>query len=136
MRGEPIEWHQHAPMGCFLVFLRDGQVQFLSIVLIKFSQTVPIKFLLFPSITYQNPFVLIKFSNGSYQISLVPINNPSKSFCSRQVLKWFQSNSSCSHQQPIKILFVFIKFSNSSNQIPLVPVNNPSKSFCSHQVLK
>jgi len=48
------------------------------------SQTIPIKFLLFPSITHQNPFVPIKFSNSSNQIPLVPINNPSKSFCSHQ----------------------------------------------------
>jgi len=50
------------------------------------SQTVPVKFLLFPLITHQKPFVLIKFSNNSYQFFLVLINNPSKSFCFHQVL--------------------------------------------------
>jgi hypothetical protein len=42
----------------------------------------------------------------------------------------FPTNSSCSHQYPIKILL----FSSSSHQIPLVPINNPSISSCSHQV--
>ncbi len=70
------------------------------------SETVPVKFLLFPSITHQNPFVLKQF--------------PSK----------FLLFPSITHQN----LFVPIKFSNSSNQIPLVPINNPSKSFCSHQL--
>jgi len=49
---------------------------------------VPIEFssnsFLFPSITDQTPFVLIKFSDSSHQIHLVPINSPSKSFCSHQ----------------------------------------------------
>jgi len=49
------------------------------------SQTIPIKFLLFPSITHQNYFVPIKFPNNSHQIPLVPISNPSNSFCSHQL---------------------------------------------------
>jgi hypothetical protein len=40
----------------------------------------------------------IKFPHSSHQIPLVPINIPSKSFCSHQVPKKFQSNSSCSLQ--------------------------------------
>jgi hypothetical protein len=64
------------------------------------SQTIPIKFLLFPSITYQNPFVLIKFPNNSHQIPLVPINNPSKSFCSQKVLIKFLLFPLSSHQHP------------------------------------
>jgi hypothetical protein len=81
------------------------------------SQIVPIEFLLFPSISHQNPFVLIKFSIFFHQIPLVPIKIlfvPIK----------FQSNSFCSHQVPKK-----------SHQIPLVPINKPSISFCSHQVM-
>jgi hypothetical protein len=76
------------------------------------SEIAPIKFLLFPSTPHQNHFVLIKFSNNSHQIPLVPSNNPSKSFYAHQVL--------------VK----FLLFPSNSHQIPLVPVNNPSISFC------
>jgi hypothetical protein len=67
-RGEPIGWCKHAPNGCFLYFWRVGG--------------------LFP----------IKFPERSHQIPLVPINIPSKYFCSHQVPKQFSSGSSCSHQ--------------------------------------
>jgi len=146
MRGAPIGWHQHAhrdfsyilkgppnwvaqtcPQGMFLIFLKGWGLDFPSS-----SKTVSIKFLLFPSISHQNPFVLIKFLNNSHQIPLVPINNPSKSFCSPQVPKQFPSNSSCSHQQPIKILLFpessqkvlikFLLFPLSSHQYPFVPM--------------
>ncbi len=98
------------PQGMFLIFLKEWGLDFpLS------SQTIPIKFLLFSSITHQNPFVPIEFPKNSHQIPLVPINNPSKSFCSHRVPlvpinnpskfffshrvpKQFPSNSSCSHQ--------------------------------------
>jgi hypothetical protein len=53
---------------------------------------------LFPSISHQNPFILIKFQKNSNQIPLVLYNNPSKSFCSHQVPRKFPSNSSCSLQ--------------------------------------
>jgi hypothetical protein len=88
-RGEPIGWRKHAPKDYFLFFEGVGAW--------------------FP----------IKFPNSSHQIPLVPINIPSKSFCSHQVLKQFPSNSSCSHQQPISILLFVIKFPKSSHQIPL-----------------
>jgi hypothetical protein len=38
------------------------------------------------------------FPSSSHQIPLVPINIPSKSFCSHQVPKHFSSSSSCSRQ--------------------------------------
>jgi hypothetical protein len=44
------------PSPMFLVFSKRCGVKFPSS-----SQTVPIKFLLFPSITHQNPFVPINF---------------------------------------------------------------------------
>jgi hypothetical protein len=81
----------------------------------------PIKFFLFPSISHQISFVLIKFPENSHQIPLVPINNPSKSFCS--------------HQIPLISINILL-FSSRSHQIPLVPINNISISFCSHQVPK
>jgi len=86
-KGEPIGWCKHAPNGCFLSFCRGGGLishqvpkKFPSnsscshhypIKILLFSpssQTIIIKFLLFPSITHQNTFIPIKF--------------PSKSFCS------------------------------------------------------
>ncbi len=79
------------------------------------SQKVPIKFLLFPSITHQYAFGFIKFPNNSCQLPLVPINNLSKSF----VLMKFSSNPFCQHQVLIKILLF--------PQLPFVP----STSFCS-----
>jgi hypothetical protein len=93
LKGWAIGWCRHAPKGCFLLFwkgrgLISYQVpkQFPSItyqnpfVLIKF-QTIPIKFLLFSSITHQNLSVPIKFQ----KIPLIPISNLSKSFCFHQV---------------------------------------------------
>jgi len=87
---------QTCPQGMFLIFLKgcggliSHQVpkqfpsnsscshQYLVICFLfaSSSQKIPVKFLLFPSITHQNAFVLIKF----------------------------QSNSFCSHQVPIKFL--------------------------------
>jgi len=100
MWGEPIGWHQHALKGCFLFFEGVGG-------------WILIKFLLFPSITHQNLFVLIKFPINSYQIPLVPINYPSKSFCSYQV--------------PIKFLLFL-------NQVSIGPINFPLFSSSFHQV--
>ncbi len=80
-------------------------------VLIKF-QTIPIKFLLFSSITHQNLFVPIKFP----KIPLVPISNSSKSFCF--------------HQVPIK----FLLFPSSSYQNLFVPIIFPSTSHCPNQL--
>jgi hypothetical protein len=87
-RGEPIGWHTHAPKACLLCFWRGG-------CLLDFpssSQTVPIEFLLFPSISNQNSFVLIKFPNNSHQIPLVLINNPSNSFVPIKFPKSFHSH--------------------------------------------
>jgi hypothetical protein len=53
------------------------------------SHTVPIKFFLFPSVTHQNPFVIINF----------PLF-PSTSFCSHQVPKKFPLFPLSSHQNP------------------------------------
>jgi hypothetical protein len=39
------------------------------------SKKIPIKFLFFPTITHQNPFVPIRFPSGSHQILLIPFNN-------------------------------------------------------------
>jgi hypothetical protein len=69
----------------------------------------PFKFL-FPSISHQNPFILIKFQKNSNQILFVPFNNPSKSFCSHQVPKQFPSNS-----------FILIKFPKVPSKILLFP---------------
>jgi hypothetical protein len=54
----------------------------------------------------------------------------------------FPSNSSCSHQYPIKILLFpsssqtflikFLLFPSITHQNPFVPIKFPSKSFCSH----
>ncbi len=96
-QGEPIGRRKHVPKGCFFIILKGWGLDFpIS------SQIVPIKFLLFPSSSQKN----------SHQIPLVPSNNPSKSFCSHQVL--------------IK----FLLFPSSSHQILLVLINNPSLSFC------
>jgi len=79
------------------------------------SETIPIKFLLFPSITHQYAFGFIKFPNNSHRIPLVPINNPSKSF----------------------VLIKSLLFPSSSHQNPFVPTTShqlhfvPSTSFCS-----
>jgi hypothetical protein len=104
MRGEPIGWLQHGPNGCFLFFEGVcGGVEFPSSSHCSHQLLiVPIKFLLFPLITHQHPFVLIKFSNSSYQILLVLMNNPSQSFCSHQVLIKFFLFPSTSHQ------FIFV----------------------------
>ncbi len=102
MRGEPIGWLQNAPNGCFL-FLKVWGLKFPSNSHCSHQLLiVPIKFLLFPLITHQNPFVLIKFSNSSYQTLLVLINNPSQSFCSHQVLIKLFLFPSTSHQ------FIFV----------------------------
>ncbi len=93
------------------------------------SQTVPIKFLLFPSISYQNLFILIKFPNNSHQIPLVPIDNLSKLFCSYHVPINFLLFPSISQKVLIKfLLFPSIFF--CSHQ---VPKQFPSNSSCSHQ---
>jgi len=132
MWGEPIGWHQHALKGCFLFFEEVGG-------------WILIKFRLFPSITHQNLFVLNKFPINSYQIPLVPINYPSKSFRSYLVpIKFllFQPSFYWSHQVPIKFLlfrpsfcwshqfpFVLIKFPSSSFLFPTQPYINPHKAL-------
>ncbi len=106
MWGAPVRWHQHAPrdvsyflkgwtnwvahtcpQGMFIMFLKGWVLDFPSS-----SQTVPIEFLLFPSISNQNSFVLIKFPNNSHQIPLVLINNPSNSFVPIKFPKSFHSH--------------------------------------------
>jgi len=63
----------------------------------------------------------LDFPSSSHEISLVPINSPSKSFCSHQVLKKFPSHSSCSHQVPI-VPINFLLF-------PTQPHINPHKAL-------
>ncbi len=92
-------------------------------------QTIMIEFLLFPSISHQNPFVLVKFPNNSHQIPLVPIDNLSKLFCSYHVPINFLLFPSISQKVLIKfLLFPSIFF--CSHQ---VPKQFPSNSSCSHQ---
>ncbi len=104
-------------------------------------------FLLFPSISHQNPFVSLmemeKNPNNSHQIPLVTINNPSKLFCSHQVSIKFLLFPSSSQKVLIKFLlfpsithqypFVLIKFPKNSHQILLFPIKFPSQSFRSYQ---
>ncbi len=93
------------------------------------SQIVPIKFILFSSISHHNPFVLIKFPKNSHQIPLVPINNPSKAFCSHQIsikVLLFPSSSQ-------KVLIKFLSFPSITHQYPFVLIKFPSHSFRSHQ---
>ncbi len=96
----------------------------------------------------------IKFPNSSHQIPLVPINIPSKLFCSHQVPNIFSSNSYCSLQVPIKFILFYqvprkfpsnsscshqwpinvLLFSSSSQTILIKFLLFPSISFCSHRV--
>ncbi len=150
------------PQGCFLFFEGVSQLGGANIpprdVYYLFegvgdfpssSQTVPIEFLLFSLISHQNPFVLIKFSNNSHQIPLVPINNPSKffvpikfqssSFCSHQVSNKFLLFPSSSQKFLIKFLlfpsvthqypFVLIKFSKNSHKFLMSPSNSHQIPF-------
>ncbi len=75
---------QHAPKGCFLLFEGMGD------------------------------WIPIKFSHSSHQILLVPISNPSKSFCY--------------HQLPIVPIY-FLLFSSSSQKIPLFPLSSHQNPF-------
>jgi hypothetical protein len=96
LMGEPIGCCKHgAPRDVSYISLKWWGLDFPSS---SSSQAVSIKFLLFPSITHQNPFVLIKFSKNSHQIPLVPIKFP-----------LFSSSSHCSHQVPI-VLINFLLF--------------------------
>jgi hypothetical protein len=127
-RGEPIGWHKHPPKGCLLSFWR-GVGDFPSS-----SQTVPIEFLLFPLISPQDSFILIKFPNNSRQIPLVPINNSSKFFVPIK----FQSSSFCSHQLSNKlfsfpsssqnVLIKLLLFPSITHQYPFVLIKFPKNS--------
>jgi hypothetical protein len=121
------------PQGCFLFFEGVSQsggtnmpprdVYYLFERVGDFpssSQKVPIEFLLFPLISHQNLFVLIKFPKNSCQIPLVPINNPSKFFVPIK----FQSSSFCSHQ----VLIKFLLFPSITHQYPFVLIKFPKTS--------
>jgi hypothetical protein len=136
----PIGWHQHAPrdVSCFfegvsqlgganipprdVYYLFEGVGDFPSS-----SQTVPIEFLLFPLISHQNSFVLIKFPN-------IPINNSSKFFVPIK----FQSSSFCSHQvsnkfflfpsSSQKVLIKLLLFPSITHQYPFVLIKFPKNS--------
>ncbi len=82
--------HAHIVCPRFSCFLYPKPRQFVKKNSIHGQNLIPIKFLLFLTITHQNLFVPIRFPESSHQILLVPFNNPSISFCS--------------HQVPIKIL--------------------------------
>ncbi len=86
---KPIGWSQYAPKRCFFIFSKGWGVEFPSS-----SQRIPIKFLLFPSITHQNlvcshqvpkyfasnPFVSIKFPWTSFCSQTQPYINPHKAW--------------------------------------------------------
>jgi hypothetical protein len=143
-RGEPIGWHKHAPKGCFISFWRVGglishkvpisscQYPIKILLFPSSSQKVPIRFLLFLSVTHQYPF----FPSSPHQIPLVPINNPSISFCSHQVLKKFPSKSFLFPSSSQTIPINFLLFLSNCHQIHFVPIKFPSNSCCSHQVPK
>ncbi len=100
---------QHAPLGMFLKFF-DGM----------------------------GDWIPIKFSHSSHQILLVPINNPSKSFCSHQVPKKCPSNSSCSpsttHQHPC-IFIKFLLFPSTIHRNPTVQIKFSKNSFVPIKIL-
>jgi hypothetical protein len=73
------------------------------------SQTIPVNFLLFPSITYPNPL----FSWSSHQIPFVSIKFSSKSFCS--------------HNFPLFPQLPFVPNPNQPN--PTQPNINPQKAL-------
>jgi hypothetical protein len=68
------------------------------------SQTIPINFLLFPSITHQNPL----FSSSSHEIPFVPIKFSSKSFCPPQLPINFLFVPNPTQPNPHKALNFFI----------------------------
>ncbi len=84
---------------CFLSFWRGWEL---------ISHQVPKQVPTSSSCSHQNPFVLIMFPKNSHQIPLVPINNPSISFCSHQVPEQFPSR--------------FPLFPSSSDQHRFVPM--------------
>jgi hypothetical protein len=120
MRGVPIEWHQYAPKGWMLLKFLKGWANWVGTnmpsrdvsCLFKgwgtfISHQVPkeflIKFLLFQSITHQNPssyqtipINFLLFPTITHQIPFVPIKFPSKSFWSLK----FPWTSFCSQPNP------------------------------------
>ncbi len=104
--GEPIGWYKHAPKWCFLSFWKGWGFDFPSS-----SQKVPIKFVLFPSISHRNSFVLIKFPKIPIKFLLFP---------------------SITHQN-LSVPIKFLPFPSITHQYPFVLIKFPSNSSCSHQ---